>query len=220
MDLDPNETSSHRSSPAFSYCMLASAGVLALAAAWLLGPEAARSAAVARLTEHGRTMSTAPCRAARVAAVRGDLWSDCAVTNDSANGTAQGLAAAEQAAAWAPFQSQAWLRLARAQARPDRDNRQATEALRLAYYTGPNEVDLIPQRLLVFVQADMLADADIRRLVRHDIRTILTHAPNMKPAISAAYRQASAEGRRFFAAEVEEVDAAFAAQLQSDAPSR
>jgi hypothetical protein len=199
--------------------MLAFAGVLAVAAAWLLGPEAARSTAVAPLMERGRAMSSPPCRAARLAVARGDLWSDCAVTNDSSDGTPQGLAATEQAAAWAPFQSQAWLRLARAQVqpRPDRDTRRATEALRLAYYTGPNEVDLIPQRLLVSVHPEMLADGDIQRLVRHDIRTILTHAANLKPAILAAYQHASPAGKSFLTAAVEEVDPGFVEELLSRA---
>jgi hypothetical protein len=217
--------------------MLAFAVLLALAAAWLLGAEAARSTALAQLlSREGVTPPASQrmnsCLAARVAVARGDLWTECADAYDvpsaaedsGTKGSSEGSAemareASERAAAWAPFQSKVWLRLASAEARLDRLSRRAVEALRLSFYTGPNEVELIPRRLFVSVQPDMLADPDIERLVRHDIRVALTHAPNIKPAVLAAYRQASPQGKRLLVEAVAEVDAEFVRELQSDQPS-
>jgi hypothetical protein len=208
--------------------MLAFAAMLGLAAAWLLGAEAARSTALAPLlNREGVTPSASQrmkaCLAARVAVARGDLWTACADAYDAASAAADSAEmardTAERAAAWAPFQSKVWLRLASAEARLDWLNRRAVEALRMSFYTGQNEVELIPRRLRVSVQPDMLADADIRRLASHDVRTVLTNAPNVKPAIIAAYQQASPEGRRFLEEAVGEVDAEFVRELESDQPS-
>jgi hypothetical protein len=211
--------------------MLALAGMLAVAAAWLLGAEAVRSPALARLIDHGSATGFASCRAAHVAAARGDLWAECAEAfDDSAAGASASAnnrpdasaeaarAATERAIAWAPFQSKAWLRLARAEARQDSRSHRAVEALRMSFYTGFNEVDLIPQRLLVSSQSEMLADADIERLVRHDVELALTAAPTMKPAILAAYRQAPPDGRRFLETAVADVDPGFVPELQSFPP--
>jgi hypothetical protein len=202
--------------------MLAFAGVLALAAAWLLATEAARSTILARLVDHPPA-TPSDCRAASAAFVRGDLWAECAEAYDAASAVDDSAEMArdadERAAAWTPFRTQVWLRLASAEARLDWLNRRAVEALRMSFYTGPNEIDLIPRRLLATAQPDMLADADIRRLASHDIQTVLTYAPNVKPAIVAAYRHASPEGRTFLETAVAEVDAAFVRELQSDQPS-
>jgi hypothetical protein len=217
--------------------MVGFAVMLALAAAWLLGAETARSTAVARLINRdGVTPSASQrmnsCLAARMAVARGDLWTECAgaydipsaVEDSGTKSGSEGSAdmareASERVASWAPFQSKVWLRLASTEARLDWLNRRAVEALRMSFYTGPNEIELIPRRLLVSVQPDMLADPDIERLVRHDIRVALTHAPNVKPAIIAAYRHASPQGKRLLEAAIAEVDADFVHELQSVQPS-
>ena len=56
-------------------------------------------------------------------------------------------------------------------------------ALRMSYYTGANEVELIPLRLHLAVNSQALAEKDFQELVRHDIRTIVTRKPELKPAI-------------------------------------
>jgi hypothetical protein len=66
----------------------------------------------------------------------------------------------------------------------------------MAYYTGPNEVELVPVRLTVAVQPGVLADDEIQHLVRQEIQTILSHKPELRPAIVAAYQQATPPARR------------------------
>src|SRR5262249_13376812 len=89
------------------------------------------------------------------------------------------------------------------------------EALRMSFYTGPNELDVIPMRLSVSLGPGMLIDTDMERLVRHDILTVLTHAPDLRPALIAAYQAASPEGQRFLAQAVEEIEPEFAPDLRS-----
>jgi hypothetical protein len=61
----------------------------------------------------------------------------------------------------------------------------------MAYYTGQNELELAPARLMVAAQPGVLADEELRQLVRDELRTILTRKTELKPAIVAAYREGS-----------------------------
>jgi len=61
----------------------------------------------------------------------------------------------------------------------------------MAYYTGPNELDLAPLRLAVAVQPGILADEELQRMVSQDIRALLSGNPDLKRAIVAAYQQAT-----------------------------
>lgn len=66
----------------------------------------------------------------------------------------------------------------------------------MSYYTGSNEIDLIPMHLLLPVRSDALAGEEFQEFLRHDIRTIVTRKPEPKPAIVAAYRDALPAGQR------------------------
>jgi len=75
----------------------------------------------------------------------------------------------------------------------------------------------MPRRLSASVQPAMLADDDVRQLMRHDIRTAVGRPAQLKPAIVTAYRQASPEGQRAIEAAVSDVDAGLAATLRAGA---
>lgn len=67
----------------------------------------------------------------------------------------------------------------------------------MSYYTGSNEVVLMPLRLLVATCSDAFTDADLQTLVAREIRLIITHEQDPKPAILAAYQNATPSGKRF-----------------------
>jgi hypothetical protein len=166
--------------------VLAFAAILGAQAAWILVAGAA-----AALPGGGA------CLAASLARWRGDFWAACAQA-----GGREGTDAAEHAVRLAPHEAGAWLVLARNP--PPGAN--AADCLKMSYYTGPNTADLMAQRLPVSVEPAMLGDDDIRQLMRHDIAGIVSRHQPLQPAIVAAHRQASPEGRRAIEAAVGEVD--------------
>jgi hypothetical protein len=186
------------SHPRYRLAILAFAAALGAAAAWVLVAELARPAGSGRSTD-------STCRAAALGRWRGDLWAACAQDGQ------QAMEAAARAVRLAPHDAGAWLVLARFP--PPGGN--AVDCLKMSYYTGPNAAELMALRLFISVQPVMLADDDIPQLMRRDIRTIVSHHPELKPAIVAAHRAAAPAGRRLIEAAVTEVDAGLLAALQA-----
>jgi hypothetical protein len=213
------------------------AGILGLSAIWLLSAELIRptlpffpedvATARAAAAHHG-----AAGAAAWIGLVRGDLWTDYAMTlapdlsgkptGDAAAASLQALeatrSAAMRGAELAPYDSRAWLLLASVDSRAL--DHKAAGPLKMSYYTAPNTVSLIPLRLNIATRTDAITDPDLQILVGGEIRTIITRKPDLKPAIVNAYRDALPEGRRFIEAEVGELDPDLLASLRAMNPSR
>ena len=68
----------------------------------------------------------------------------------------------------------------------------------MSYYTGSNEIVLMPLRLLVATCSDAINDAELQTLVASDIRLIVTHEQNLKPAILAAYQNAVSKRKALY----------------------
>ena len=167
--------------------------------------------------------------AARFGLIRGDLWAEYALTYfdiiwssdlNSINAQApttiyQAREIADRALAFAPYDARMWLVLAGIDARFDRLKPNMAIELRMSYYTGSNEIDLIPLRLFLAVQSNALADRDFRQLVRHDVTTIVTRKPELKPAILVAYRNAAPDGQQFLEETLREIDPTLLATFQS-----
>jgi hypothetical protein len=208
----------------FRIAVLVFAAILVLEAVWLLAP--AFTLLAGRPVSANAAPRTGTCDAARLAFVRGDLWTECALAQDpfqpsqQAGAPALARAAAERAAALAPHNAMAWLIIASSDSRFDWLNPRVMASLKMSYYTGSNEPALIPWRLRVVAGSDALADDDLQQLIRHEIRTIITHRPELKPAISAAYRDASAAGKRLLESAVSEVDPNLVAPLRAGVPLR
>jgi hypothetical protein len=205
---------SDRSPLQFSLLILGLAAALAAVAVWLLAPALVHSRAQTWVMTF--SLPDHPCLAARLAVVRGDLWAACAEDASGESREPARQAALADSVRWAPSRSMSWLRIAAGKEESGRSDRRLVEALRMSFYTGPNELDVIAMRLSVSLRAGMLVDTDMERLVRHDVFTVLTHAPDLRPALIAAYRQASSQGRRFLEAAVEEIDPRFVPELRSD----
>jgi hypothetical protein len=76
----------------------------------------------------------------------------------------------------------------------------------MSYYTGANEIELTPLRLLVLARSDALTNDDLKQLVYRDIRNVITRAPQLKYTIITAYREASPVGRELFNQILAELD--------------
>lgn len=161
--------------------------------------------------------------------IRGDLWAEDALTYpdafqryewDSASKQRsttieQARDIAERALAFAPHDARMWLALASMDSRLDWLNGKASTALRMSYYTGANEIELIPLRLSLAVNFSMISDMDFQQLVRHDIRTIVTRKPELKSAVLDAYRLALPAGQQFIEETLKEMDPTLLSTLRS-----
>jgi hypothetical protein len=210
------------------------AAVLGVSALWLLTAELVRSASPffpedASTAQAAAAQRGAAAVAAWIGLVRGNLWTDYAVTLVPGEPTADAAAASLQSlqgtrlaamrgAELAPYDARAWLLLA------DVDSRgldhKATGPLKMSYYTAPNAVSLIPLRVNIATRTDAITDPDLQILVGGEIRTIITRKPDLKSAIVKAYRDALPEGRRFIEAEVGELDLGLLASFRAMNPPR
>ena len=209
--------------------------VLSCQAIWILAAEFSRpsSSGFPRTAQAAGAASTNRNSAALAASygiVRGDLWAEYAITylslvwrdeQDIGNARAskavrQAREVASQALALAPHDARIWLVLADIDTKFDQRNRKPAAALRMSYYTGSNEPEVIPLRLLLAVNSRALSDEDFQDLVRHDIRLIVSHKPELKPAILAAYQDASPLGRKLVEETLERNDPTLRARLPPD----
>ena len=196
----------------FRRVTLTFAGLLAVLGLWLLLAELTRPAIHGLPADADSVAAAGKQRwqaalAASFGIVRGDLWADSAFThadllwndNESSGWLIQALDHArtslERALDDAPHQSGAWLMLAGLGSRYSSLNLNATQALKMSYYTGPSEEDLMLPRLRVAAQSDFLDDVEIREFVTRDLRLLL--ARHQKSAIDDAYNGGSVTGKAF-----------------------
>jgi hypothetical protein len=163
-------------------------------------------------------------RAAMIGAIRGDLWAESAFTYaDLIFGGGKGGANLVQAGssldyalADAPHQSSAWLLLAGLALRSQLPGIDAKEAVRMSYYTGPSELQLMPLRLLVAVHADPFNDIELRDFISREVRVLFTH--QHKSAIVAAYKAAPSAGRQVIEKTISEIDSSAVESLRATTP--
>ena len=113
-----------------------------------------------------------------------------------------------------PYNPELWLALALLQAQRDPHDPVVVEALKMTYFTAPNDARLMPVRLDIAGRFDALAIPDVKDLVRNDIQLIMTRRPELKPAIVSAYRRASDLGKSFFRETLQSVDSSFVPALR------
>src|SRR5262245_44487801 len=200
----------------FRAMILAFACILAGFASWTLAAEILRPKGIDFTTDAHSAASMfkhrdAAVKAAQFGLVRGDLWSEAAFAYGNLllsevrspsrpEGTlvAQTQAVTELAITYAPHDSRLWLLLAATYFEVDRLNERAAASLRMSYYTGSNNLAVLPTRLLLATQSHALRDDDFQELVRHDIEIAIARKGQFSPAIVAAYNNASASGRQIF----------------------
>ena len=208
---------------AFRLTTLLFAVLLCIQCVWLLLAEFSRPG-IARLpTDTSAAAAAAQQRdaaiwTASIGVIRGDLWAESAFTyTDLIVGERRGSRTADttpalvrarailnRAVGLAPTQSGAWLLLAALAARDPSPGFNATEALKMSYYTGPSEQELMPLRLRIATYSDVLTDTELRQFATRDLRLFLTR--HERSAIAEAYNAASPPGKRFIEKTVGEID--------------
>lgn len=207
----------------FRLATLLLAILLCIQCVWLLLAEIPRleiaklstsaPAAIAATQQHN-----AAAWAALIGAFRGDLWAESAFTyayllvGENVGGKTaeltQKLARAqldlEHALNDAPAQPDAWLFRAGLALRYPLLGFNATDALKMSYYTGPSEQDLIPTRLRIAARMDVFSDTELSLFVSRDLRLLLAQKQNS--AVTEAYNAASSPGKRFIEQTVGQID--------------
>jgi hypothetical protein len=217
-----------RSHFAFRLVTLLFAMLLGIQSVWLLLAELSRPD-ISQLPTNAASAATARNKrmkatwAARIGAIRGDLWAESAFTyadlmwDDVGGGTtlAQARSSLEHALIDAPDQPSAWLLLAVLGSRHQAPGIDPKEALRMSYYTGPSELELMPMRLRVAVRSDAFSDIELRDAISREVRLLFAH--QQKPAIVAAYNTAPSVGKQFIEQTIREIDPSAAESLRASA---
>lgn len=226
-----------QSSPRISFrvTILMFAGVLAAQSAWLLLAEFSRPRLHGLPTDAASAAVAARDRdrahwVASIAAIRGDLWAlsaftyaDLAIGETSAeirardSQVAQMRASIDRALDNAPAQSNVWLLRTGLALRYASEHLDPLEALRMAYYTGPSELTVVPLRLRLAAQTDRFGDVEIREFAIRDIRMLL--ATRRYEALAAADRAASNAGRQFIEHAVRDIDPSALEKIGPVSPS-
>ena len=120
-----------------------------------------------------------------------------------------------QALSAAPYDAELWLALALLETQRAPNSQAAIEALKLAYFTAPNDARLMPVRLDTATASDALVDPELAELARGDVRLMLMRRPELKTAIVLSYRRASKQGKAFLEQAVQTIDPSFVAALRS-----
>ena len=211
------------------------AAVAASYAAWVLAIEISRPRLPTFPTDKHAAATLAANQisaeyAAMIGFVRGDLWSEYAITLVANRNFESGrppiipntaaIAVSERSIALGPHDARPWLLLADVHASLDGLNQTILGPLKMSYYTAPNEPSLIPLRLSLATRTEAVIDPDIQVLATNDIRTALMRRPDLKPALVSAYHGASPDGKRFLDTAINLLDPGFVAQLHGPAASQ
>jgi hypothetical protein len=217
------------SSPLFRVVVAAWALAIGIFAVWVAGaqlmyPRTIYFPSTAAEAEALDASHNSAAAAVKIGIVRGDLWTAIAITRaaglifdpaDKALDQAARVDAddvreiARRAARLSPHDPRIWLVLAAIDFRLKGKSAQIGEMLRLSYYTGPNELSLMPLRLTISVQSDAMADDELQSLVPRDIQNVLMRRPDLKSSIALAYKVAVPKGREIIEATLAEADPSF-----------
>ena len=208
------------------------AGFLALQSVSILISELLRPVIIfppdAAASTNAEERHTAATTAAYVGLFRGDLWADAALTYsnllqidnradmnvESRTKIEAARATAERALALSPHDSRVWLLLAALDLQTNAEDGKIAEALRMSYFTGQNELTLLPMRLRLSVRLETM-DQQLEELFRQDIVAIVKRAPSLKFAISAAYKAALPQHQRLIESFLFESDPELLAAIRS-----
>jgi hypothetical protein len=155
--------------------------------------------------------------AASVGRIRGDLWAEAAFTHadlmwrNRAKGDGNIAAALQrartsldQALRNAPHISGAWLMFADLASRFPSLGGDAIELLKLSYYTGPSNQELVPLRLETAIRLESFSDFEVRQLISRDIRLLLSQKRDA--TIAKIYNTASANAKSFMEQTIRDID--------------
>lgn len=143
---------------------------------------------------------------AETASWRGDLWANSAfagaalLLKNSADPRTEGQTRDDliRALQYAPYQSDVWLTFAMLAEKYKWRGADPKTLLKMAYYTGPNEADLIEARLkLAFRLMGGTTDSELQGMIRQDVSLVFLRLPALKPILVDIYKSGSPESRAF-----------------------
>jgi hypothetical protein len=206
--------------------------ILGAASLWLLLAELPRTSVSALPMSHELAARAATKRddalwAARLGRLRGDLWAESTFTFADLQWSASvsprlldnAKASATRAIRLSPANSSVWLLLTELALRYRWSAPNPIETIKMAYYSGAHEDELIPLRLLISARLDDSTDPELERLLRSDVESALMYRPNLKPAVLSAYNQGTAQARHVIQGVASQIDSSFAQSLSSE-PTR
>ena len=170
-------------------------------------------------------------KAASIAKVRGDLWAqsafalvaqpwtDPAAELDHDHIREPALNASARTLRYSPHRGDAWLMLAALADRYRPAGYDTGALLKMSYYTAPNELGLLPLRLHIALHGDVVvSDPELREMVKRDINLVVSRQPALRPALVAAYRTASVDGKILAERLISEVDPGYLKTIRAQYP--
>jgi len=154
-------------------------------------------------------------QAASIGIIRGDLWAESAFTyadllwgdKDAAPNFSEALKQAhtslDRALSDRPDQPGVWLLLAGLALRYTLPNVDGISALKMSYYTGPSQHNLLPLRLRIATHLENVNDIELQQMISRDLRLLV--ALQQKSAVARAYDEASPAGKRLIKQTVDEI---------------
>lgn len=120
---------------------------------------------------------------------------------------------------YSPLRGDLWLLLAAALRESKMAKLDVLPILKLSYYTAPNNLDLLPLRLSIALGTNLAVnEPELRELIKRDVRIGVRSRPALRPAIAAAYRSASVDGKRFAENVISELDPSYLQNVRAQRP--
>ncbi|MCG2645426.1 MULTISPECIES: hypothetical protein [Bradyrhizobium] len=157
------------------------------------------------------------------AIARGDLWAEYGFAgaallqgtptrNGSDEGVRHDLLGALR---FSPYRSDVWLTFALLAEQYKWSAYDPAALLKMAYYTAPNDVELIPARIKLALRlSSAVADLELQDMIKRDVGLIVGRLPALRPALVEAYALASADGRRLAERQIAETDPVFLKEMR------
>ena len=114
-----------------------------------------------------------------------------------------------------PHDARMWLTLALLRAHGNLGDASIVEPLKMSYFTGPNQAELIPPRLDLVSSISAIGDPDLQELAASDVRAILTRFADLRPLLVAAYARGTTSGKKLLDDSVKTVDPTFVSTLHA-----
>jgi hypothetical protein len=202
--------------------------ILTAEAAWLLLAERHGSGVVASpfVDFHQVTIDQRDRvqEAATIASVRGDLWAETAFAGAALSLTTPANRQNEEetrgalirALRYAPYRSDVWLTFALLAETHKWQGVNPKALLKMAYYTGPNEANLIPARVKAALHLiGGVADPELQDMIRADVSFIFRRLPALRPILIDAYKSGTVESRTFEEGLIAELDPNYLKDMRS-----
>ena len=161
--------------------------------------------------------------AASYAVVRGDLWAEYGFAGTALLQGAPTQTSSHEdlrhdllkALRFSPYRSDVWLTFALLAERHNWSAYDPGALLKMAYYTAPNDVELLPERIKLALRLNStVADLELQDMIKRDVSLIVGRLPALRPALVEAYTSASIDGRRLAERQIAESDPGFLKELR------